>query len=359
MNDIDPLLNALKTIGRNENLRHKFTEYCREVEATLSYPSGHSIRDEITGPLIDALYSDAGVLRRELKDGTVFDFYYRSKIARDIVMAVPEKPDHLWEPQTTKLLLRLASDAGNVLIGGAYFGDQAILVAKQIARNGGICHAFEPNLEQMEMLRHNAELNSLQNLKIWPMGLWNDCHSCLRLVGDDSFAHPELVESAAGSSGKGIRTITVDAYLEQEGIDNLDLIMLDIEGAEFRVLQGAKKQLELPVGKAPNIVFEVHRHYVDWSKGLHNTDIVKYLAERGYNVYAVRDFNSNVEMAGKPVEIIPANEVYLEGPPHGFNMLAVKDSTILADEFFRLCRGVSPKLLRHKDASLHHPIDGL
>ena len=73
----------------------------------------------------------------------------------------------------------------------------------------------------------------------------------------------------------------------------------------------------------------------------------------------MRDFNSNVDMRGKPVELIPAAEVYLEGPPHGFNMVAVKDPSRFDGAGYKIVRQVSPKLLRHKDPALHHPTDGL
>lgn len=349
------LYQALRLLGKNPVLRKKFIELCKAAEQSLVY-EGKSVRDDITGPIVDALHAEAPILRKMLSMGAVFDFYYRSKIARDFVMSTPEIPDHVWEPQTTKLLLHLTSRAKNVIIGGAYFGDQAILIAKQIAAHDGNCHAFEPNQDQFGMLRHNAELNGLSNMKISPLGLWRDSRSRLKLIGDDSFAHPELVSSADDGDKQGFSTIAIDDYLRQMKIPSADLIMLDIEGAEFEVMQGAQGQLKLPQKMAPNIVFEVHRHYVDWSKGLENTDIIKYLKSYDYNVFAVRDFNSNMDMNNKPVEIIPVESVYLEGPPHGFNMLATKDSQLTKNSLFRVCQNVSPKLLLHKAPALHHPL---
>jgi hypothetical protein len=53
------------------------------------------------------------------------------------------------------------------------------------------------------------------------------------------------------------------------GDDDITLsVTIDIEGAELAALQGAESFLSLPAGRAPNILFEVHRHYVDWSEGL-------------------------------------------------------------------------------------------
>ncbi|WP_208403338.1 hypothetical protein [Paenibacillus sp. BK720] len=40
--------------------------------------------------------------------------------------------------------------------------------------------------------------------------------------------------------------------------------------------------------------------------------------------------------------------VYLEGPPHGLNMIAVKHLSILDDPRIKLCHDVSPKPLTHK-----------
>ena len=73
--------------------------------------------------------------------------------------------------------------------------------------------------------------------------------------------------------------------------------MLDIEGSEFQVLKGAK--LLLGEKNPPNIIFEVHRKYVNWDKGLEKTKICKFLIIRGYTIFAIRDFQSNVSLKNK------------------------------------------------------------
>jgi FkbM family methyltransferase len=355
--DLDPakLLRALSTIGLDPNLRESFLSVCLEMEKHLNY-SG-SIRDDITAPIVDALFSDVEIVRKTLSTGEVFDFRYLSKIAREFVMSEPRQPEHVWEPQTTKLLLKLSQNAKHVLVGGAYFGDHAVMISKQILPGGGTCHAFEPNQEQFAMLVHNAKLNNLGNLKAYPLGLWSEANCNLKLVGDDSHAHPELIPHAIDDS---FVTVTVDGYLAQQGVKSLDLLMLDIEGGEFDVLKGAIAQLSLPEHEAPSIVFEVHRNYVDWTDGLDRTDIARFLMDLGYTLFAVRDFNANFNMSGKPIELVPVNDIYLEGPSHGFNLLGLKGLKKLESiGDYSICPGVSPKLLIHKDPSLHHPIGGL
>jgi FkbM family methyltransferase len=347
-------LEALARIGETEDWRQAFIRQLIAFEGAIKAP-GVDVREELTGPLVDALYDDDQVVRKTLSNGVTFEFLYRSKIARDFVMSQPEAPDHAWEPQTSRILVDLAKGAKNVVIGGAYFGDHAVLIAKEIAAGGGVVHAFEPNTQQRGMLMRNAELNGLSNIRPRPEGLWHDSSTNLKLVGYDSFANAEVAEAGDDT----FKTVTIADYLQAAGVGELDLIVLDIEGAELGALKGAAPFLAAPKGQAPDILFEVHRHYVDWSNGLANTEIVRLLTDNDYTVFALRDFNSNYDLADKPVELIPVDAVYLEGPPHGFNMVAVKDPSVFDGPGYSIVRDVSPKYLRHKDPKLHHPVGGL
>ncbi len=338
---------SLAALGRDPEVRAQI------VAALLGYeqlPEHRftTVRDDVTGPVVDALHAAVPTVRKELSTGVVLEFPYRSKIARDFVMSTPERPDHVWEPQTTKLLLHLATSASDVIVGGAYFGDHAILIADAM-RGRGTCHAFEANADQAAVLDRNAALNGLDNVRVNAVGLWSDDVSRLSLVGDDATATPTESEN-------GIATTTVDAYVAAAGIDRVGLIMLDLEGAEHRALLGAERVLR---EHGPHVVFEVHRTYVDWSGGLTAMAPVCFLTSLGYTVVAVRDFQSNHDLGGRPVELVPLDTAYLDGPPHGFNLLAVRDKTVLDDELFQITPGVSPKLLLHRDPRLHHPVGGL
>ena len=123
---------AMQTLGRDPALRARMIALLRECEGQIACAG--SVRDEVVGPIIDALHLDTDQYDKVLADGTRFQFLYRTKIARDFLLSEAEHPTHVWEPQTTKLLLELGRDLqGDVLVGGAYFGDQAVLVARQLA----------------------------------------------------------------------------------------------------------------------------------------------------------------------------------------------------------------------------------
>jgi FkbM family methyltransferase len=344
------LQQAMQRLGRHPVLRKAMMDLLKRAESQLGY-SG-PVREDVTGPIVDAMHGDNDRYEKTLADGTQFSFLFRTKIARDFLMSDQERPNHVWEPQTTKLLLNLAQGLqGDVVVGGAYFGDQAILVARTVAQNHTV-HCFEPNADQATMLAGNVNLNRLNNVRVNKVGLWSHSNVRLKLDGFDSFAN---AISASANDKDAFSTVSIDDYRAQNKA-KVGMIQLDIEGAEYGALLGAHKTL---LEDKPHVVFEVHRHYVDWSHGLAQTDICHYLAGLGYTLFAVRDFNSHIDMGKRPIELIPVDKVYLKGPPHGFNMLAVQDPSRVQGAGFHIVENVSPKLLAHKDPVLHHPVGGL
>lgn len=353
---MDKLRESLKLIGKNEKLTNSFINFIKEVEANLNYQGLGSVRDDVTKYLIDALFERDDFKIKSTKDGIKFKFPVGvgSKVSREFLLSTPEIPEYAWEPQTTKLLLHLSENAKNVIVGGAYFGDQSIPIAKRIQKNNGVVHAFDLNEMQCNTLQENAKLNNLNNVKSVHLGLWNDSNTFLNLSDTD-----DLAFATPSSDINKSNTITIDEYAQKNSLPTVDLIMLDIEGSELNVLLGAKSQLSRTPDKSPNIIFEIHSSYVNWDKGLEETEIVKYLRSFGYEMFSIRDFQGNYDLSNKKIELVPLVSTVLEGPKHGFNIVAVKDKGLLQGDMFRYCEKVSPKYIAHKSPALHHPIDGL
>jgi FkbM family methyltransferase len=329
--------------------RDALVHLCRTIDRALR-AAGLEAREEVSGPILEAVMRGR-VFSKELRDGTVIEMRYGNKISRDFLLSPDPRPDHVWEPQTTKLLLRFASTARQAVVGGAWIGDQAVLIARRMQATGGTCHAFEPDPEAFAFLKRNAESNRLGNLVCNPVGLWSR-ETAILLLGRDAYGSPQ----EAGEVAPGLPAVSLNHYARTQGFAKVDLLMLDTEGGEEAALRGASDFLCQRAGEAPSIVFEIHRHYVDWSRGLDETGVVRSLRGYGYEIFAVRDYHSNHPMEAEPVELIPTRDVHLEGPPHGFNMLAVKEPATIRDPFFRIVRGVSPKLLRNRDPALHQPL---
>jgi hypothetical protein len=79
---------ALARIAKDAAWRAAFIRQLIAFESAIE-ARGADIREEITGPLVDALFDDNQVIRKTLSSGVTFEFLYRSKIARDFVMSTP------------------------------------------------------------------------------------------------------------------------------------------------------------------------------------------------------------------------------------------------------------------------------
>ena len=349
---------VLARAGENERLREDIFEALRQAEAQADDRS--AFRNQVRLPIIRSLLPGARTHRVILKNGLIFDVGPDSRIEEALLLSASAHPDHVWEPQTTKLLVTLGADARHVIVGGAYIGDQVLPVARAMAERdiGGVVHAFEPMQNPFDRLLHHLKINGITNVWAHQLALWDKSNVPLSVEGAPALASSLPVSNEQGDAGVAAQSITIDDYVARHRLPAVGLIMLDTEGGEEKALLGASKTLSRPFPESPHLVFEVHRSYVDWSAGLENTSLVNFVKTKGYAVFAIRDFHDNYAMAGRPIEIIPVDRIYLDGPPHGFNLLASKDPEIVSRLGLRVVENVSPKLLLHKDPALHHPLDG-
>ncbi len=337
-------------LASNEEWQKKFVSSIVSYENSVGYPYS-KIRDNVTGPLCDLLFKGQKFTKK-LQNGITFNFIYNSKIAREFLLSYPETPNHVWEPQTTKLLLHLTKDAKNVVVAGAYFGDQSILIANNI-KESGICHTFEPNKVNSDMIVENARINNLKNMVINPSALWNKSDVYLVFDGEDALA--STIETSSNSEGS-LKTITIDDYVKKNAVGKVNVIMIDVEGSEKKVIEGS---LETIKRDKPVVIFETHSLYDDWSKGLIHAPSVSLMTGLGYTVFAVREFHQNIDTEKMPIELLPLDKTYCEIPPHhGFNLLAVPDVSLIEGNLFKIVEGLSPKLILTKQDPLFSPSNG-
>jgi FkbM family methyltransferase len=274
----------------------------------------------------------------------------------------------------------MAQDHANVIGGGAYIGDQALPVAKSLQVNGraGFVHAFEPSPRVFAQLTHHVEINELTNVRTEQRALWERSGLDLKLQGGpaltSAFAEmpaltstpEEMDEVQAEERGFTVPTVAIDDYVKERELTDVGLIMLDMEGAEQQALSGALGLLEKNYPGAPHIIFEVYSQ--DWGAGLSGVPLVQWLLSLGYDIFAIRDLQGHLSMAGRALEIISLKDIYIPNVPHGFNVLATKDPDLPARYGLMLVKDLSPKLLSDKntylqhpprDPKLHMPLDGL
>ena len=346
------LAQALAAAGKDQKLRNAIFDALRQAEVESHDPA--YFREQVRWPLILSLLSEAKTHTVVLENGLIFEVSPDSRIEQALLLSTEAHPDHVWEPQTTRLLTALAAETTNVIVGGAYIGDHVLFLARAVGggTTPGVIHGFEPMQHSFDRLLRNLEVNNIRNVVANRLGLWDRGKVVLTVEGHLGLASSKP-QAEENTSGEKIESISIDEYVESHEVSPVGLIMLDTEGGEEKALAGARETIAT---HKPNIVFEIHRHFVDWSEGLEKTSIVQFLQSHGYSVFAIRDFHNNYPMAGRPIEIIPIDRVYLEGPPHGFNALATTDPNLVKRLGLQIVENVSPKLLLHKDPALHHPI---
>jgi len=77
-----------------------------------------------------------------------------------------------------------------------------------------------------------------------------------------------------------VKTDTMDHFVEVNGISRLDFVKADVEGAELRVLEGAKGTIER---LKPTFLLEIEERHVE-RFGYQAKDVADFLTERGYRM---------------------------------------------------------------------------
>lgn len=165
---------------------------------------------------------------------------------------------------------------------GANIGKYTVMIGNQLKGNGKII-SIEPHPNNFEILKKNVEVNKCENVTLVNAACWNT-KSTLKLF--DHEAHPLL--ASAVKESKNFITVDsepLDDILDRLGVKNVDLVKIDVEGAESKVLEGMKNLLK--IGKV-RIVFEAwDNSFVDACRKV--LEVYNYKIEQLNSMYWIGD----------------------------------------------------------------------
>jgi FkbM family methyltransferase len=161
-----------------------------------------------------------------------------------------------YEPETTPLFYRLAREAGIVFDVGAYVGFHTVLAA--LANPGGRVHAFEPQAVVFERLERNVALNGLDNVVCRRVAA-TDREGTVELTTDrglpmSSTLAPGFLARTEHTFSVEVSAMSLDRYVEEQGITKVDLVKIDTETTEPAVIRGMARTL---ARDRPDVVCEV------------------------------------------------------------------------------------------------------
>ena len=159
---------------------------------------------------------------------------------RSVVRVIVEQEGH-YEPDIMNLLHRVLSRDAVVLDVGANIGTIS-LVLHHLVPDGQV-HAFEPSAHNLAHLRANVERNGAQNISVHPFAL-SDSRGTATLSYQPGFSGGAFISDHVHEyETEVVTTMPLDDWVEEAGLDRLDLMKLDVEGAELQVLAGAERTL--------------------------------------------------------------------------------------------------------------------
>jgi FkbM family methyltransferase len=200
----------------------------------------------------------------------------------------------VYEPDTMALMKTLVKPGMSVIDIGSNIGYFSVLCGRLIGSSGRmIC--VEPAPENVDLLTRNIALNGLADrTTIVPLCM-GDAETTVTLhrdktnQGNHSIAAGNIVSER---DSVDVRCTTLDSLLATYAMPRVDLIKMDVQGSELRVLKGAAKTLAAhPEAK---IIIEF------WPFGLRNAgaepeEVLKILRDAGYHFTDTEDPETSVD----------------------------------------------------------------
>ena len=195
----------------------------------------------------------------------------------------------VFERESKKLYKNL-SKANNIIAldVGANSGSQSLLLASVLCNDSKV-YCFEPTSYAFKKLGDNLKLNPKISCKVHPRQSFLTSNDKLdvpkKLYSSWLLANrgDEIHELHSGSlkSTEGARAETLDAFVSNENLSNVDFIKLDVDGFEIDVIDGGLVTLD----RFKPLVYFEYAPYVQYERGFRNGEILQRFFDMGYRIY--------------------------------------------------------------------------
>lgn len=194
----------------------------------------------------------------------------------------------MFERETVNAYRQLNLNGCTVLDIGANIGAHTLHLGKAVGESGRV-YAFEPTRYCFDKLLKNISLNPELASQIIPhrtllVDETNSIHSdeiysSWPLISSDE-GHPEHCGQLKDASNAVV--VRLDDFIQSEEIDSVDLIKLDVDGNESKVLRGA----EACLGRfRPKIIMELATSYHDDDSPDSAKELLRILSASGYDLH--------------------------------------------------------------------------
>ncbi len=203
-----------------------------------------------------------------------------------------------FEPATVKVLKRLVKSGDTVLDIGANVGYLSLVLAKCVGNSGKV-FSFEPDAKNFALLKRNLELNADCNIEPIATAV-SDSHQPIRLYHAkfdfNAGAHSMLPSEKHSTDFIEISATTIDDFAKSHELKKIDVIKIDIEGAEMKAFNSMSETLRQ---SRPVVVCELcEEHQV--RAGYTTQAVKKWMAET-FDMHAFKVMESG-KLKKTPIE---------------------------------------------------------
>jgi FkbM family methyltransferase len=162
------------------------------------------------------------------------------------------------EVSETRLVQALLRPGMCVVDVGANIGFYTLVSARIVGPSGAV-HAFEPNGVVRASLVANLALNGFQNVVVHDEAMASQSGSVLFYVSDwneNSGISSLIPGDGLKAEGERVPCVTLDDFAATLAPRHIDVLKIDVEGAELDVIKGGRELLGR--ADAPALIFEGH-----------------------------------------------------------------------------------------------------
>jgi len=162
---------------------------------------------------------------------------------------------------------------------GVNKGDFSLLAAKLVGTKGKVI-AIEPEPTNCKWITKSVEINGYKNVTLYEMALSNQDGEAQLYIGEKSGWHSLVTPKKYSNRGTiNVKTKKLDSFLGEISFTNpIDVIKIDVEGAELRVLQGATSTLSR--NEKLVILIDIHPQL-----GVNPNEVCDFLIEKGFLLF--------------------------------------------------------------------------
>ncbi len=167
-----------------------------------------------------------------------------------------------YEADTNRILSQYIKKGDVVIEAGANIGSETLLISRIVGGTGYV-YAFEPNPYTFERLGINISINELSNVSIHDIAMGESNGEISFNIYPKNFCNPGMSSKYMETSQTKKITVaqnTLDTFIREKNIEKVDLIKMDIQGAEMDMIQGADETIKRFM---PTIFTEAYDLYND------------------------------------------------------------------------------------------------